>query len=73
MMTVDGLVIFQGAAVVLIGFVLRGVIAANKKLNDLNGGLGRLNVWKDSHDKQDDERHQEVVAELKDIWTSLKK
>ena len=49
---------------ILTGVAVIGIAAIFKQLYNLNGSVGRMKVWQEQHERQDDERHNTVMALL---------
>lgn len=47
-----------------VGFMMKQQKAISDLLMAQNGRIGRLETWKDDHNKQDDERHAIITKEL---------
>lgn len=45
----------------------------NGTLAAMNTRLGKSESWMDAHDKQDDERHQDVKQEHHSMWEAVEK
>lgn len=43
-----------------------GIAAIFKQLWTLNGSVGKMKVWQEQHERQDDERHETVMHLLED-------
>ena len=50
----------EGAILVLLGFVLRISTSTRDEVRLLNGRLTGMEVWRDGHEKSDDERHENM-------------
>ena len=37
-------------------------------MGEMNGSIGKLNTWKDEHDKKDDRFYQQTQQNLRDLW-----
>ena len=58
------------------GVVLQIVIAGGivwlvRGVHNINGSIGKLNVWKEQHEKQDDERHDGVKDQISAVWRKI--
>ncbi len=55
---------------------VRQIVAELKKINDrlniINGRVGKMETWKDGHEKQDDERHEHLDKETDALWTAIR-
>ena len=52
--------------IILNAIVLYLVIGILQEVRKTNGRVIRLEAWKDAHDKQDDDRHKELMDRLKE-------
>lgn len=52
----------------LVSWGIRGIQSINHKLNQLNGRVREMNVWKDEHDKLDDEREERTRNAIEALW-----
>ena len=61
----------QGVLVVLLTFNLRTGKDTNKEVSKINGNLGKLQVWADGHEKQDDDRWNQLTERRSNIRSEL--
>lgn len=47
-----------------LGEMSRDIKSANEHLAKINGSIGAMKVWQQQHEKQDDERHRELIRQL---------
>ena len=63
---------------------IKGIFSMRDHLANLNGKLGKIEVWKvehekqtdlwrEQHEKQSDERHNSIRANLTAIWVEVRK
>lgn len=53
----------------LVTWGLRGIRHINCKLNEMNGSIRELKVWRNEHTKFDDERHEDIKERLSRVET----
>lgn len=61
-------VLVQGVIVVLLTFNLKTGRETNREVGKINGGLGKLVVWAEQHEKKDDERYENEREDRRDLW-----
>jgi hypothetical protein len=67
------IILVQGVIVVLLTFNLRTGKETNREVGKINGGLGKLTVWAEQHEKKDDERYEIEREDRRDLWDKLNK
>jgi len=67
------IILVQGVIVVLLTFNLRTGRETNREVGKINGGLGKLTVWAQEHEKKDDERYENEREDRRDLWDKLNK
>lgn len=70
------IVLIQGVIVVLLTFNLKTGRETVREIGKVNGGLGKLAVWAEEHEKKDDERYEnerEARRDLREDVDDLKK
>ena len=69
----DWNIVLQGLIVALLIGGVGGIFSMNTKLSKMNGSIRELTVWKTDHNKQDDERHEKTLIDMRDLWEAIKK
>lgn len=47
---------------ILQSLAIAGIVGIFKQLWTMNGSIGRMKTWQEQHERQDDERHETVMA-----------
>jgi len=67
--------LLQGLSIAILVWGVRGIFGMNKKLNQINGSIGKLWQWKEDHEKLDNTKFHEVdkkVETLFNLWNAKK-
>lgn len=74
------LTILTGLGAIIMFILNRALDTLKAILNEIstdvkitNGQIVKLNTWTQMHEKQDDERHKEVLAVHDDIWSKMER
>lgn len=72
---VSGVLVAMGA---LVGYIMNAIAKIFKALTDirdhlgkLNGRVGKAEGWQPMHEKQDDERHEQIEREHARMWAAI--
>ena len=73
----EGLFLSVLAAIgVVIWWGIRQIVTELKKINErlnlINGRVGKMETWKDMHEKQDDERHEHLEKATDTLWVAVR-
>lgn len=62
----SALILYAAEAVIvgLLGYLLKITSDVRDQLRQINGRLGRMEEWRNSHEKSDDERHLTVLKHI---------
>lgn len=71
-----------GIFVAVIGWGIQRLVRANDETNQalgsigtqlatMNGRLGKSEQWQQMHEAKDDERHEEIKGNVKEIWKTI--
>lgn len=50
---------------------LAGIIGIFKMIFSINGSVGRMQTWREAHEKQDDERHEHIEKQQASLWKKI--
>jgi len=62
--TIDTVAILNGVILILVAAIVRGVSQVNKRLNELNGRLGKSEVWQEQHQEMDTKEFEALRREI---------
>ena len=61
----------NGLILLLVAIAVKGIAGINSKLAGLMTDMGKTKTWEEQHDKQDDERHENVTQKIDRIWEKI--
>jgi len=74
-MNIDLGTLLQGLILIVVTLVGRGIILSNRKLNQINNSIGKLETWAKGHEELDTTRFGEAASKFEtlfDLWNKKK-
>ena len=62
------IVFLQACGLLAIGGIARLLWIMKEKIGEINGSVGKLNTWKDEHDKKDERFYDQTQRNIRDLW-----
>lgn len=66
------ILVFQGVVTFIVSIIAWGVKGIFSQLREMNGNVRDLKAWKEMHQPQEEQWHEEDRQSRKDIWSELK-
>jgi len=67
--------LLQGLILIVVTLVGRGIVLSNRKLNQINNSIGKLETWAKGHEELDTTRFDEAGKKFEtlfELWNSQK-
>lgn len=61
----------QVLVLVMLAFIMKLIRDVRDQFRLLNGSVKELKAWATHHEKQDDQRHEEVKQGQRDVWAEM--